>query len=106
MLLSRNQILHIFLQYDYGMEIGKHTVQVLLYEASRHVNYHRAAPGGWTKQAPLSRWSDLMIFFLSLFLSLCESLSLSLSCAGRVHCSNGGIKCCDKKIRNLFYCKC
>lgn len=78
MLLSRNQILHIFLRYDYGMEIGKHTVQVLLYEASRHVNYHRAAPGGWTKQAPLSRWSDLMIFFLSLFLSLCESLSLSL----------------------------
>lgn len=78
MLLSRNQILHIFLRYDYGMEIGKHTVQVLLYEASRHVNYHRAAPGGWTKQAPLSRWSDLMIFFLSLFLSLCESLSLFL----------------------------
>lgn len=76
MLLSRNQILHIFLRYDYGMEIGKHTVQVLLYEASRHVNYHRAAPGGWTKQAPLSRWSDLMIFFLSLFLS---SVSLSLS---------------------------
>lgn len=78
MLLSRNQILHIFLRYDYGMEIGKHTVQVLLYEASRHVNYHRAAPGGWTKQAPLSRRSDLMIFFLSLFLSLCESLSLFL----------------------------
>lgn len=80
MLLSRNQILHIFLRYDYGMEIGKHTVHVLLYEASRHVNYHRAAPGGWTKQAPLSRWSDLMIFFLSLFLSLCESLSLSFLC--------------------------
>lgn len=79
MLLSRNQILHIFLRYDYGMEIGKHTVQVLLYEASRHVNYHRAAPGGWTKQAPLSRWSDLMIFSsLSLSPSLCESLSLFL----------------------------
>lgn len=79
MLLSRNQILHIFLRYDYGMEIGKHTVQVLLYEASRHVNYHRAAPGGWTKQAPLSRWSDLMIFFpLSLSLPLWVSLSLFL----------------------------
>lgn len=81
MLLSRNQILHIFLRYDYGMEIGKHTVQVLLYEASRHVNYHRAAPGGWTKQAPLSRWSDLMIFSpLSLSLPLWVSLSLSFLC--------------------------
>lgn len=26
----------------------------------------------------------------------------SLSRIGRVHCSNVGIKCCDKKIRNLF----
>lgn len=71
MLLSRNQILHIFLRYDYGMEIGKHTVQVLLYEASRHVNYHRAAPGGWMKQAPLFalEWSN-DFFPLSLPLSL------------------------------------